>query len=170
LRDLIERAVTKSDYFHQPHAAELEINRPHESYYYDLRARAYYPGEFNGALHIIDYNGIRFTNPIHVAQFGIAHLQHYWDTGNQAWLQRAHQIAIEAIDQGDMAESGLLWRYPLEVRGSQGWLSAMAQGQLASFFLRVATLTRDTGIMDAANAALNPFFYCVNAGGVQTRL
>ena len=166
LRRLVERVVTKQDYFHQPHAAEVDIGDPTRSYYYDLRARVSYPGDFEGALPIVNYGGLRFSNPIHAAQYGIANLQHYWDSKEDRWLERALQVAHDLVASGATEGSSLVWRYPLEIRGARNWLSAMAQGQVASFLLRAGTLAPDGTMMEAARGALAPLFVEIPEGGV----
>jgi len=82
LRSLVERIVTKNDFFHQPHIAEINCLDPGSSYYYDLRARADYPGMFKNGLPVIKYPDFEFINPVNAAQNGLANLQLYWDTGN----------------------------------------------------------------------------------------
>jgi hypothetical protein len=170
LRDFLERMVTKQDYFHQPHRAEDDFSDATRSYYYDVRARAAYPGPFEGALPTIDYGGLRFTNPIHAAQYGLAHLQHFWDTQDPAWLAKAHRVALELVELGTPEGACLVWRYPLTLRGVRHWPSAMAQGQVASFLLRVATLTEDSHLREAAKASLATFQQDISSGGVRTSL
>ena len=170
VRGYIERAVTKQDYFHQFHAAEPDNTDPERSYYYDLRARAHYDGPFNGALPVIDYRGITFTNPVHAAQYGIAHLQHYWDSGEEKWFDRAHDVARALVASAAREGASLVWRYPVPTHGACNWLSAMAQGQVASLLLRVAAQTGDTALRDSATAALEPFFHDIDSSGVRAEL
>lgn len=170
LRGLVERVVTKQDYFHQPHAAEPDFSDPARSYYYDLRARASYPGNFKGTLPLVDYGGLQFANPIHTAQYGLGHLQRYWDSRENALLEHAAVVAHELTASGRQREAGLIWQYPLEIRGTSNWISAMAQGQVASFLLRVGTLTDSRELLEAAKGALAPFFIDIADGGVRTAL
>lgn len=170
VRRWLERAVTKHDYFHQPHLAESDALDPSRSYYYDLRARSRYNGPFEGQLPITDYGNNRFVNPVHAAQYGIGHLQRYWDTNDSALLARASDVAEALIDLGSYERQGLVWRYPLVLQGQQDWLSAMAQGQVASFLLRVAAATADSAIFEAARASLEVFRYDIADGGVRTWL
>lgn len=170
LRRIIELAVTKQDYFHQLHSAEPDFSDPTKSYYYDLRARVSYSGAFDGSLPVIDYGGLQFTNPIHAAQYGLGHLQRYWDSQDDVWLDRGVAIAHELVSVGTVEGFSLVWRYPLEIRSTRNWLSAMAQGQVASFLLRAARLTDDASLMKAARDALEPYFLDISEGGVQTKL
>lgn len=168
-RKLLERLVTKDDYFHIPHTAEPDPTDPCQSYYYDLRARVDYPGALENGLPVMVVGNTRFVSPIGVAQFGLAHLQHYWDTGDEQYLRRSEEIARAAVDMAERS-MGLVWRYPIYVRGNCGWISSMMQGQIASLLLRVGRLTGDKSLLDKGKAALTPLEYDIEHGGVRTTL
>jgi len=70
IRRVVERLVTKSDYFHRYHYAEKDFLDPLRSYYYDLRARADYPGEFKDSLPVIEMGDVKYVNPVCAAQYG----------------------------------------------------------------------------------------------------
>lgn len=168
-RRLIERLVTRDDYFHIPHRAESDPTDPCRSYYYDLRARIHYPGSLENGLPVVVVGNRSFVSPIGAVQFGLAHLQHYWDTADERYLRRAVDIAANVID---MAEEslGLVWRYPIYVRGHNDWMSSMMQGQAASLLLRVGALTGSDSLLDKGRAALTPLDYDIDCGGVRTML
>lgn len=170
LRQWLESLVTKTDYFHLPHKAESDPSVPQTSYYYDVRSRLHYKGGFRGNLPVISYAGSEFINPIHVSQYGLAHLQHYWDTKQRTLLDDALVIAQELVEIAGQEGDALCWRYPLALHDQTGWLSAMAQGQVASFLLRIGSLTSDEILMKKGGAALAPFARTIDEGGVQTHL
>jgi len=169
-RNLVEKLVTGSDYFHQPHKAELKILNPHESYYYDLRKRINYPGSLKGSLPVVSLGKQTFVNPVNAAQYGLSHLQHYWDTGEKSYLSKAEQIGKDLIDEGQEENEALVWRYSMSVMGNKDWLSCLAQGQVASFLLRVGSLSKEELFIESAERALIPFFKDFKASGVQTYL
>ncbi len=169
LRHLLERLVTKDDYFHLPHSAEEYPADPRRSYYYDLRARVDYPGMFRNGLPVINLGNDSYVSPIGAAQFGLAHLQHYWDTGNEEYLHRAERIARAMVD---IAEEGLglVWRHPISKRGKCNWICSMAQGQAASLLLRVGELTSSEFLIDEGRAALVCLDHDIEDGGVRASL
>jgi heparosan-N-sulfate-glucuronate 5-epimerase len=169
LRKKVESLVSKDDYFHQFHTATAPSNFS-AAYYYDLRGKLNYPGKFQGNLPLIQYSSNQFINPIHIAQFGLSHIQHYFDTGEQDFLEKATKIANELIAIGVKEDQALVWRYPLLYRGQRNWLSAMAQGQIASFFLRLAIQTNNDELFSKTRAVLEPFKVSIDKGGVQALL
>ncbi len=169
LRNLLERLVTKDDYFHLPHSAERHPADPRRSYYYDLRARIDYPGSLRNGLPVINLGNDSYVSPIGAAQFGLAHLQHYWDTGNEEYLHRAESIARAMVDVAEEG-LGLVWRHPISKRGNYNWICSMAQGQAASLILRVGELTGDEALIDKGGAALVCLDYDIEDGGVRAAL
>ncbi len=170
VRTILERLVTKQDYFRQPHMAEPNPRDPLCSYYYDLRGRAKYPGTLHKGLPVVSYGSLRFVNPVSAAQYGLAHLQHYWDTGQESYLALARQVAEALVRSGGEEKEGLVWRYPVPIKGSTDWLSALAQGQAASLLLRVGFLAGEGWYLSKARRVLHPFLRRISDGGVQTLL
>jgi hypothetical protein len=163
--------VTGEDYFHLPHAREISPGNPLRSYYYDLRKRVEWPGTIDNGLPVVKYGKKRFINPVVAAQFGLGCLQHFWDTGEPFYLQRARETAIALMRIGvEERLLGLVWRYPLALRGHSDWLSAMAQGQAAALLLRVGALTGDEGLMAAGQRAVKVYTVDIREGGVRTAL
>lgn len=169
LRHLLERLVTKADYFHLPHSAEEYPADPRDSYYYDLRARVNYPGSLCNGLPVVNLGDDSYVSPIGAAQFGLAHLQHYWDTGNEEYLHSAESIARAMVDVAEEG-LGLVWRHPISKRGKCDWICSMAQGQAASLLLRVGELTSDELLIDKGRAALVCLEYDIEDGGVRASL
>ncbi len=170
LRSLVERIVTKNDFFHQPHIAEINCLDPGSSYYYDLRARADYPGILKNGLPVIKYPDFEFINPVNAAQNGLANLQLYWDTGNEIRLAKSLKIADALVAYGEKEDDGLVWRYPITIAGHTNWLSAMAQGQVASLLLRLGCVTGNDWYNVKAKEVLKPFFVPITKGGVSCLL
>ncbi|HXH09115.1 MAG TPA: D-glucuronyl C5-epimerase family protein [Alphaproteobacteria bacterium] len=170
MRSLLELVLYKNSYFHQPHTADENAENPKESFYYNLRGRLYYPGAFKNGLPIVYYGGLAFIHPVNVAYYGLAHLQYYWDTGESEYLTKALHISRTMVEAGEEDQDGLVWRYPILLQGTHNWISAMAQGLLASLLLRVGLLVDDEWCLSKANLALKPFLRVIPDGGVQTSL
>lgn len=170
MRKKIEKLVTKQDYFHLPHKAEYSFNDPKTSYYYDVRQRIYYPYGFSNNLPAIQKGNLSYNNPVNAAQYGLGFLQNYWDTGKKEYLTKAKQVANSLLRIGEENEVSYVWKYPIEFRGCTNWLSAMAQGQVASLLLRIGTLYSEEYYLGKARKALQPFFEDIQNGGVSTFL
>ncbi|MGI6774352.1 D-glucuronyl C5-epimerase family protein [Acetomicrobium sp.] len=166
MRAFIEKLVTKQDYFHQPHIADMNCLDPSSSYYYDLRGRANYPGKLKNGLPVIKYADFEFVNPVGAAQNGLANLQLFWDTGDELYLTKAMNITKALVYYGKSENGSLVWRYPIDNRGHTNWLSAMAQGQAASLLLRIGCMTGEDWYHEKARETLKPFFLSINKGGV----
>lgn len=170
VRLLLERVVSKNGYFYQPHTADENAENPKESFYYDLRGRLYYPGAFKNGLPIVHYGDIAFVHPVNAAYYGLAHLQYYWDTCASDYLTKALHISRRMVEAGEEGQFGLVWRYPILLQGTYNWISAMAQGLVASLLLRIGVLLEDEWYLTKANLALKPFLRGIPNGGVQTCL
>lgn len=168
-RNLIERLVTKDDYFHLPHVADENPLDPWESYYYDLHIRVDYPGDLKNGLPVIKLGNDSYVNPVGAAQFGLAHLQHYWDTGNEEYLRGAERISAALVNTTE-EDLGLVWRHPISMRENCDWISSMAQDQVASLLLRVGELTDDELLIDKGRAVLVSLDYDIEDGGVRAVL
>lgn len=172
-KNLIERLVTKQDYFHQPHVLEEGTLAPTSSYYYDLRDRLKWPGTFSIAgLPMNFYNGQSFINPITVAQYGLSHLQYYFDCSEEFYLDKAMKIADALINLGETNNktNSLYWTYPIPHNSEINWISGMAQGQAASFLFRVGYLSDTPFFLAKAEQALQTFHFPISEGGVKTYL
>jgi hypothetical protein len=119
-------------------------------------------------LPLVRYGSSYHVNPVSAAQHGLAHLQHYWDTGQESYLASASRIAEGLARSG--GEEELLWRSSVPYRGFTGWPSAMGQGQAASLLLRIGFLTEQERYLAKARKALHPFLRRIPDGGVQTLL
>jgi len=170
-RELVENIVTSRDYFHLPHRAECSSLDPNHSYYYDLRDRIDYPGKFVDGMPIVKYPTVEVPHCLAASQLGLANLQFYWYSGDVRYLDRAVRLADALVRHGSMEGDCLVWRNPAPAaNGQTGWLSGMAQGQAASFLLRVGSATGKDWYAVQARLALNPFFRPIDAGGVTCML
>ncbi len=168
VRRIIERLVTRQDYFHIPHVAEDNPFEPLRSYYYDLRERVDYPGDIVEGIPIVSVGHHTYPSPIAAAQLGLSNLQHYWDTEDESYLRDAEFIARALVQLGRRTERGLLWSIPVD--GYCHCLSSMIQGQAASFLLRVGGLLGDDYLFDSGKLALLPLEFDIGEGGVRTTL
>jgi peptidoglycan/xylan/chitin deacetylase (PgdA/CDA1 family) len=110
---------------------------------------------------------------IHVAtaQFGLGCIERYLAGDGDVWLQTAVTVAEELLE--DQSPDGG-WAHEVAMPHSYWlrppWLSAMAQGESASLFVRLHTHTGDERYAEAAVLALKPMLVPVAAGGVRAEL
>ena len=110
---------------------------------------------------------------IHVAsaQFGLGCLERYQAGDGDEWLDTAvaaaaHLLEIQAPDGGWPHGAPMPHTYWLR----PPWLSAMAQGEGASLFVRLHAVTGDERYVEAAIAAMRPMEVPATAGGVAAEL
>ena len=106
-----------------------------------------------------------------VAQFGLGCYERYLAGDGDQWLATAIRVADslvaeQAPDGGWPHLAAMPHSYWLE----PPWLSAMAQGEAASLFVRVASRTGDERYREAAIRALEPMLVPVEEGGVRAEL
>jgi hypothetical protein len=115
--------------------------------------------------YFIDYRPKIASHALHPCQplyaADLAQLALGWweqrDTGDSASQFLALCERIEATAENHAG--GLLWRYDVDVPkyGVKGvWYSGMAQGQIASVFVRAALLSGDERYVEVARSALQP--------------
>ncbi len=110
---------------------------------------------------------------IHVAstQLALGCIERHLNGDGDEWLQLALTIANELIDEQG-SDGG--WPHRIAMPHSYWlrppWLSAMAQGEGASVFVRLHALTGDDRYAEAALAALKPMAIATREGGVATEL
>ncbi len=110
---------------------------------------------------------------IHVAstQLALGCIERYLAGDGDEWLATAITIADELIEEQG-SDGG--WPHQIAMPHSYWlpppWLSAMAQGEGASVFVRLHGLTKDERYAEAALAALKPMRTPTREGGVATEL
>jgi len=167
---LVEKLITRDDHFHQKHTAEPFFLDPARSFYFDVRSRAVYPGKTIEELPIVVYGRTPFVNPVSAAQLGLGLLQLFWASNDEAYLVQATKVADSLLKTAQPADQGLIWSYPISKLGQTHWRSALAQGQAASFLLRVGMLSHRAAYIHSAVKLLEPFWWDIKAGGVRTTL
>lgn len=118
-------------------------------------------------------DGERFFHPVGMAQYGLAAVHGYQETGNSEYLRRAEANASKLIEEGVEARGAMYFPYRFDFRlhGDDGdvmtapWYSAMAQGQALSFFVRLLEVTGDERWREAANDAFTTFTLPREAAG-----
>lgn len=102
-----------------------------------------------------------------VAQAALGYNERWVAGEGDAHLERALLLGRHLLDaqnrDGGFAHA---FRYRHGADLAPGWLSAMAQGEAASLFVRLALATGDEVFADAALRALGPLEVPVEAGGV----
>lgn len=106
-----------------------------------------------------------------MVQLGLgAHERWLAGEGDQ-WLETAAGCAGELVDaQEDDGRWVHGWDYPHTFDLPAGWISAIAQGEAASFLVRMHAATGDDAHADAARAALRPMTIASSDGGTLARL
>jgi heparosan-N-sulfate-glucuronate 5-epimerase len=105
------------------------------------------------------------------AQWGLGAYERYLHGEGEEWLDAAMKAGAHLIEA---QEPDGTWPHlvamPHTYRLDPPWLSAMAQGEGASLFVRVHAETGEERYADAARRALACFSVPVAAGGVEARL
>jgi hypothetical protein len=155
--------------FAQPIGARIEPGAV-RGYYIDLRAKAdslRWPPEWWCRHEEQQY--------IAVSQLGLGYYERFLDGEGEEWLSAAQRTAEYLLDQqqiGGRHDGGWLhlWAYPHTFALRPPWLSAMAQGEAASLFVRLHLETGDGRFAEAAQRALRPMWVTVTDGGVRADL
>jgi hypothetical protein len=134
-------------------------------YYIDMRVKADAP-TWSGAdpwLYVVP------------AQWALGCFERYIAGEGEVWLaaaiERAQELVERQIQDGPQA-GGFLHRRPLRHTFALDppWISAMAQGEVASLLVRVFLETREQRYAEAARRALLPLAVDTVAGGVRAML
>jgi heparosan-N-sulfate-glucuronate 5-epimerase len=134
-------------------------------YYIDMRVKADAPAWSGGDhwLHVVR------------AQWALGCFERYLAGEGEVWLEAAIERAQELVErqvlEGPQA-GGFLHRQPLRHTFALDppWISAMAQGEVASLLVRVFLQTREERYADAARRALLPLSVDTVTGGVRASL
>ena len=112
---------------------------------------------------------------IGAAQWGLGADERYLGGEGDVWRDAALEAALHLLQgQEKRGEQKGAWihRYSLDHTFDVGdrWISAMAQGEAASLFVRAHAVSGDDGFADAALLALRPLGIAQSAGGVRAQL
>lgn len=130
----------------------------------------------------LDKRGILFNAPTHkypgsyqptsIAQFALAHWNHYLTTGLEEhrtiFLRHAYWLLVHEQRSDDAGMLGV-WPIPFpmpEYFAEAHWLSALTQGNIISVFVRAYKLSGDPAFMASAERAVHTFELDVLDGGV----
>lgn len=116
-------------------------------------------------VQLYDRDGERFFHPVGMAQYGLAAVHGYQETGNPEYLRRAEANASKLIEEGVRARGAMYFPYRFDFRlhgddddvMSAPWYSAMAQGQALSLFVRLLEVTGEERWREAADDAFLTF-------------
>lgn len=141
------------------------------------RTKADYAGPFdsNGIplLHYRGQIGLQY-NPIAIAQYGLAQLNRFRETGDPQARQRFLKMADWLVDHLERNSSGVeVWQHHFEWSYREPlkppWASALSQGQGISLLARAESETKDPRYPEAARRALRAFELSTAEGGVIAR-
>lgn len=151
--------------FQQPLGERIEPGAV-AGYYLDMRVKTAAP-KWPPA----EIDDLERTLFVDIAQWGLGAYEHFEHTREGVWLDAARACAEHLLGR---QEPGGEWLhrqpYPHTYELDPPWLSAMAQGQIASLFVRVHKETGDERFAEGARRALAPFDVDSAAGGVRAPL
>jgi heparosan-N-sulfate-glucuronate 5-epimerase len=137
-------------------------------YYIDLTAKSELePSETtikHARLHVVQ------------CQWGLGCYDRFLAGDGERWLQAALRIGRHLLNEQEGGDGPLAgaWRhshpFPHTYRLPPGWMSAMAQGEGASLFVRLYLETMDESFAEGALRALKVLDRSVGDGGVRTEL
>jgi heparosan-N-sulfate-glucuronate 5-epimerase len=144
-------------------------------YYMTFRDKADYAGpkDEKGAI-LFDYFGDigRQYNPLAVAQYGLANLNIYLETGDNDRLEIARiqsEWLVENLEKNDFGlpvwKHKFRWRYRHYL--APGWYSAHSQGTGISLLARMYKETDDIRYLNAAKTAFPALAAEIGSGGVK---
>jgi heparosan-N-sulfate-glucuronate 5-epimerase len=112
---------------------------------------------------------------VDVTQWGLGALERYLAGEGEEWLAAAanvadHLMAEQEVDGPQRGGWVHRFRYPHSLPLPAGWLSAMAQGEAASFLTRLHLHRPDDRLLECVSAAMRPMQIAVRDGGVQAVL
>lgn len=106
-----------------------------------------------------------------MVQLGLGAHERWLAGEGEEWLETARGCAEELVDAQEPDGRWVHgWDYPHTFVLPAGWVSAIAQGEAASFLVRMHIATGSDGYADAARAALRPMRVPSSAGGTLARL
>jgi hypothetical protein len=110
-----------------------------------------------------------------VAQWGLGAYEHWLETGREEWLAAARAACDYFV--GIQRTSGPLagawtheWSFPHSFHLDPGWVSGMAQGEVASLLVRVHSETGEDAYAEAALNGMRPLTVPSSEGGVGVEL
>jgi heparosan-N-sulfate-glucuronate 5-epimerase len=119
-----------------------------DGYYLDFREKTVSPSAADPAALV----------PAGVAQLALGHWERALEQEDGA-AERFLATCARLRDTAAVESDALVWRYPMPLpkyRLDRGWVSALAQAQAASAFVRAHVRTGDQQWADAALAAIRP--------------
>jgi hypothetical protein len=114
---------------------------------------------------MINIGGVLYNHPVAQAQYAIALMYSYLNSGDPAYLSRAELQAQRLIETAVPSRNAIYFPYPFNfsLHGLPGdtriapWYSAMAQGQALTVFVRLFELTANETYQAAAVSTFNSF-------------
>lgn len=120
-------------------------------------------------------HGERYYAPVAVAQYALSLYGKYLNDHTAPGPRDAFLTAVSRLQQLQGADGALrypfAWKYYLSAETyPPGWVSAMAQGQAMSAFVRAFDVSGDRAYLDSARLAYQFLQVPVTAGGVRSNL
>lgn len=146
-------------------------------YYIDMRPALLDYAEFRygdfaeNGLPLVGYGSQAVHFCINLAQFGFAVHDVWWYNKEQFEYRKRLDVLLEWFESNkEKSSHGTCWRIPFENKKygiPAGYPSAMAQGEIISFYLRMHQLTGKAELIDTAMDAFEFLKLDVHLGGVR---
>jgi heparosan-N-sulfate-glucuronate 5-epimerase len=155
--------------FNQPLGERIDPDGV-RGYYVDLRVKAKTP-----TWPTPDVGALDRTLKVAIAQWGLGAFEHWLATGREEWLAVArsacdHFVSTQVRDGPLTGGWPHSQSFPHSFELPAGWLSGMAQGEVASLLVRVYAETGDDALAEAALRGLGPLRVPSAEGGVLASL
>jgi len=138
---------------------DLEFTLEDEEFYYAPKDNTGIPCKMYASV------GLQY-NPTRVAAYGLANFNLFLNTGDE-------DLKVKFLKCADWFLSVKSARYEYHFDWGDlkvPWISCMAQGEAASVLIRAYQVTDNIIYLKHAKKSLDPFFYKVLSGGVQSEL
>ncbi len=119
---------------------------------------------------MIKYRNISYYNPVQIAQYGLGSLQLWEITGKEEYkkifLNTLNWFSSNYIETKDL---GYIWIYDYDSKWyevKKPWISAMAQGEISSCFIRGYLLTNNKSYLEFAEKSFISMIIPVEKGGL----
>jgi heparosan-N-sulfate-glucuronate 5-epimerase len=155
--------------FNQPLGQHIDPDGV-RGYYVDLRVKAKNPTWPTPDLGAVDR-----TMKVAIAQWGLGAFEHWLATGREEWLAAArsacdHFVSTQVLEGPLAGGWPHVQSFPHSFELPAGWLSGMAQGEVASLLVRMHAETGDDALAEAALRGLGPLQVPSAQGGVLASL
>ena len=145
--------------FNDCYPIDLEFTLEKESFYYS-------PKDVDGIPCKVYTSVGEHYNPTRIAAYGLANFNRYLLENKKESKEKFIKCANWFLSKKSAKYEYLFNWGPLK----SPWISCMSQGEAASVLVRAYILTKKISYLSHAEKSLEPFFYSIASGGVQSTL